>query len=115
LYFLNLVFDAHSSYIDMAALLTPLLWSFLPPQITHAILPTLSSSLPHLLPPALRGSPGYARNYRLVSTAVVVIWLGWTIASPLERAPASDTNWYDLLDVGRGADEDGLKKAFRTL
>ncbi|ORY32270.1 DnaJ domain-containing protein [Naematelia encephala] len=101
----------------MSALLTPVLWCFLPSQITHFILPHLSSNFPAIFPPAPRNSPSYARNYRLAFTGVVVLWLSWTFmregSSRGEQVLVED--WYALLGVARDVDDDGLKRAFRTL
>ncbi|WVW82306.1 hypothetical protein I302_104312 [Kwoniella bestiolae CBS 10118] len=98
----------------MASLLTPLLWSFLPSQITHQILPYLSSSLPGIFPSAQRGSPTYLRNYRLAFTGVICTYLAYTFYKG-EGGQDFKEDYYALLDVNKGVDEDGLKRAYRNL
>ena len=98
---------------SMAAVLSPLLWSFLPNQITHIVLPYLSNSLPQIFPPALKGSEGYARNFRIASTGIISGWLLYSFLS--EGSSGNQDDWYEILGVGKDVDDDGLKKAFRTL
>ena len=92
------------------SVLSPLLWSFLPSQLASVLLPYATQLLPALFPPAPRGSPLYARNHRWVYTALIVGYLGWTW-----KAGDSSDDWYAMLDVPRWAEDDELKKAFRTL
>lgn len=93
--------------------LSPLLWSFLPARLTHFILPTLSQILPAVFPPAQRGSPTYTRNYRYAYTLVVTLYLSYSFVS--DGASIAGEDWYALLGVGRLAEDDTLRKAFRTL
>ena len=93
------------------SLLPPLLWSFLPSPLTHLLLPHLSSLLPAILPPSPRHTQTYAHNYRLVFTLVVLSYLAYTFVA--DRAGPVD--FYALLGVGIGADDDVLRRAFRTL
>jgi hypothetical protein len=97
----------------MSEYAAPLLWSFLPAQITAALLPTLSGLVPRLLPPAAPGTPGYARNFRLVITALVLGWLAYAFVT--DRPDEKGGDWYDLLGVPVRVGDDGLKKAFRGL
>ncbi|WWD17878.1 hypothetical protein CI109_102322 [Kwoniella shandongensis] len=97
----------------MSSLFTPLLWSFLPSQLTHTLLPYLSSYFPALLPAAPRNTSTYNRNYRLVFTGVVCVWLAYSFVTDEERTKGED--WYSLLGVDVGVDDDGLKRAFRSL
>lgn len=92
--------------------LSPLLWAFLPPQLTQILLPYVSSTLPFLFPPSSPGTPGYRRNYRLLFTALVTLWLGYTFITQSEERSRS---YYDVLGVSYGAGEAELKKAFRGL
>ncbi|WWD09421.1 hypothetical protein V865_007545 [Kwoniella europaea PYCC6329] len=98
----------------MSSLLTPFLWSFLPGQITHQLLPYLSSSLPGIFPPASRGSPTYLRNYRIAFTGVICTYLAYTFYTG-ETSQNIREDFYALLGVNKDVDEDGLKKAYRTL
>ncbi|KAK4687998.1 hypothetical protein P7C73_g2105, partial [Tremellales sp. Uapishka_1] len=93
------------------ALLTPLLLTVVPSQLTHFLLPHLSATLPQLLPPSPKGSPTYQRNFKLVFTAVISLWLAYSFVSNGN----DELSWYDVLGVARDADDDGLRKAFRTL
>lgn len=93
------------------SLLTPLLWSLIPSQITHVILPYLTQYLPGIFPPAPPGSPLAARNYRWAFTLVVVSYLAYSFA----QGSGADGDWYNLLGVSRDADDGEIKKAFRTL
>lgn len=94
----------------MASLLSPLLWSFVPQQLAGVLIPYASQILPSLFPPAPKGSPAYARNYRWVYTALIVGYLAWTWTSG-----DNADDWYEMLQLPRWADDDQLKKAFRTL
>ena len=94
------------------SLVTPLLWSLLPSQITHLILPYLTHFLPFIFPPSPRGTPTYAYNYKCVFSLVVLGYLSYTFF--LEREDRTE-DWYGLLGCDRGADDDTLKKAFRNL
>lgn len=96
----------------MSYILTSFLASFLPSQITTAILPYLSANLPAIFPPAPRGSPRYLHNYRLAFTGVICIWQGYSF---LKDGLGNGDDWYRLLNVQGNADEDALKSAFRTL
>ncbi|KLT39069.1 DnaJ-domain-containing protein, partial [Cutaneotrichosporon oleaginosum] len=97
----------------MSEYAAPLLWSFLPAQLTAALLPTLSGLAPRLLPPAPPGTPGYTRNFRRVITALVLGWLAYAFFT--DRPDEKGGDWYDLLGVPVRVGEDGLKKAFRGL
>ncbi|KAK8865933.1 hypothetical protein IAR55_001082 [Kwoniella newhampshirensis] len=97
----------------MSSLFTPLLWSFLPSQLTHVLLPYLSSCVPALLPPSPRHTSTYVRNYRLVFTGVVCVWLAYSFFTDEDKIKGDD--WYALLGVGRDVDDDGLRRAFRSL
>lgn len=92
--------------------LSPLLWAFLPPQLTQILLPFASQFLPFLFPPSAPGSQGYRRNYRLLFTTLVTLWLAYTFVTQSEDRGRS---YYDVLGVGYGAGEGELKKAFRGL
>lgn len=92
------------------SLLSPLLWSFVPSQLAAVLIPYASQVLPSLFPPAPKGTPVYARNYRWIYSSLIVGYLAWTWCS----GDDSD-NWYALLGVPRWADDDALKKAFRNL
>lgn len=92
--------------------LSPLLWAFLPPQLTQILLPYVSAFLPFLFPPSSPGSPQYRKNYRLLFTTLVTLWLGYTFVTQSEERSRS---YYDVLGVGYGAGEGELKKAFRGL
>ncbi|WWC58733.1 uncharacterized protein I303_101277 [Kwoniella dejecticola CBS 10117] len=98
----------------MSTVLTPLLWSFLPGQISHQILPYLSSFLPGLFPPSPRDSPKYLRNYRIAFTGVVSLYLAYTLYKG-EDTQSTAEDYYALLGVSTNVDDDGLKKAYRTL
>ncbi|WWC66262.1 uncharacterized protein I206_100163 [Kwoniella pini CBS 10737] len=98
----------------MSSLLTPLLWSFLPAQITHQILPYLSSFLPNVFPTSPRGSPTYLRNYRIAFTGVICTYLAYTLYKG-ENSQSSTEDYYALLGVSKQVDEDGLKRAYRNL
>ena len=94
------------------SLLTPLLFSFLPGQITHLLVPRISSALPQLLPPAPKGTPAYARNYRLVFTLVILLYVAYTFRA---EDSGSEEEWYSLLGLRRDADDDAIRRAFRSL
>ncbi|AFR93945.2 chaperone protein DNAJ [Cryptococcus neoformans C23] len=96
----------------MSYILTSFLASFLPSQITTAILPYLSANLPSIFPPAPRGSPRYLHNYRLAFTGAICIWQAYSF---LKGGLGNDDDWYRLLNVQVNADEDALKSAFRSL
>lgn len=102
----------HGQGTLMSYILTSFLASFLPSQITTAILPYLSANLPSIFPPAPRGSPRYLHNYRLVFTGVICIWQAYSF---LKGGLGNDDDWYRLLNVQVNADEDALKSAFRSL
>ena len=93
------------------SLLAPLLWSLVPSQLTHILLPHLSSSLPFIFPPSPRGSPIYTQNYNILFTFLVLAYLAYSFASDSGEVD----NWYTLLGVGTSVDDDSLRKAFRTL
>ncbi|ODN84457.1 hypothetical protein L202_00404 [Cryptococcus amylolentus CBS 6039] len=95
----------------MSFLISSLLASFLPSQITTILLPHLSSNLPTIFPPAPKGSPTYARNYRVAFTGVICVWQAYTLA----KGGLGGEGWYGLLGVTKSADEDDLKKAFRLI
>ncbi|XAO23275.1 hypothetical protein I312_102053 [Cryptococcus bacillisporus CA1280] len=96
----------------MSYILTSFFASFLPSQITTAILPYLSANLPSIFPPAPRGSPRYLCNYRLAFTGVICIWQAYSF---FKDGLGNEDDWYRLLSVQGNADEDALKSAFRTL
>lgn len=89
---------------------TPLLWSILPSQLTHILIPYLSSFLPLLFPPSAKGTPGYQQNYRRAYTALVVGYLTYTFV-----ASEGVWDWYAILGVSKDVDDDGLKRAYRRL
>ncbi|RSH90380.1 hypothetical protein EHS25_000985 [Saitozyma podzolica] len=91
----------------------PLLWALLPSQLTHLALPYLTSSLPSLFPPAARGSPLYARNFRWAFSGIVVGYLALSFVR--EGGDGAVEDWYALLGVNREADDETLRKAFRGL
>jgi hypothetical protein len=93
--------------------LAPLLWALLPSQLTHLALPYLTSSLPSLFPPAPRGSPLYARNFRWAFSGIVVGYLALSFVR--EGGDSAVEDWYALLGVSREADDETLRKAFRGL
>jgi hypothetical protein len=108
----------------MSSILTPFLYSLLPSQTTTLILPYLTTSFPSLFPPSQPGTPQYRRNYQITYTLLVGGYLGYTLINDLSlgvgmgrggggRVDGED--WYALLGVKRSVDEDGLKRAFRTL
>ncbi|WVR05890.1 hypothetical protein IAU60_002916 [Kwoniella sp. DSM 27419] len=98
------------------SLLSPLLWSFLPGQIAHAILPYLSTVLPGIFPSAPKGTSTYVQNYKLALTSVICLYLAWTFYAENESTGAgASENWYKLLGVATDVDDDGLKRAFRSL
>ena len=92
-------------------LLSPLLWSFVPSQLTHILLPYLVSTFPGLFLPSPRGSPTYAYNYRIVYTLVVTAYLVYSFVGQ----GGGGQDWYALLQVARTADDEVIKKAFRSL
>nr|KIR87229.1 hypothetical protein I308_02173 [Cryptococcus tetragattii IND107] len=96
----------------MSYILTSFFASFLPSQITTAILPYLSANLPSIFPPAPKGSPRYLYNYRLAFTGVICIWQAYSF---FKDGMGNEDDWYRLLSVQGNADEDALKSAFRTL
>ncbi|WWC86250.1 uncharacterized protein L201_001123 [Kwoniella dendrophila CBS 6074] len=98
----------------MSSLLSPLLWSFLPAQITHQILPYLTQFVPAIFPAAPRGSPTYIRNYRIAFTGVICTYLAYTFYTN-EKDKNIREDFYGLLGVSTDVDEDGLKKAYRNL
>ena len=89
-----------------------LLWYFLPSQITHALLPHLSTYLPALFPPAFKGASTYARNYRHAYTALVLGYLAYSAWTSPDRW---GEDYYAVLGVSRGEGDEGLRRAFRTL
>lgn len=92
------------------SLASPFLWYLIPSQLTGILIPYASQVLPGIFPPAQKGSPVYARNYRWIYTALIVGYLAWTWTSV-----DSGDDWYALLGVPRWAEDEDLKKAFRTL
>lgn len=94
------------------SILAPFLWSLLPAQLTHVILPYLSTSLPSIFPPSPRGSPTYAHNHRIASTLLVIGYVGYSF---LSDGHDDLGDWYELLRVETGTDDDSLRRAFRTL
>ncbi|WRT64152.1 uncharacterized protein IL334_001081 [Kwoniella shivajii] len=98
----------------MSSLLSPLLWSVLPSQITHQIIPYLNTYLPSLFPAEPRGSPGYIRNYRYAFTGVIFTYLAYTFFKSDEKGNTTE-DFYALLGVEKDVDADGLKRAFRSL
>jgi hypothetical protein len=93
---------------------SPVLWAFLPGQISQLLIPFLSSALPGFFPSAPKGSPGYQRNYKWAYTIVVVSYLVYTFASSTIGAQGLE-DWYAVLGVSVDVDDEGLKKAFRAL
>lgn len=102
----------HGQGTLMSYILTSFFASFLPSQITTAILPYLSANLPSIFPPAPKGSPRYLYNYRLAFTGVICIWQAYSF---FKDGMGNEDDWYRLLSVQGNADEDALKSAFRTL
>ena len=96
----------------MSALLSQLLWSAVPSQLTHALIPKLTAALPNVFPPGDRSSRAYRTNYRIVYTLLVAGYLLWQLAS---SAGASADDWYSLLGVRRTADDATIKRSFRSL
>jgi hypothetical protein len=94
------------------SLLAPLLWAFLPSQLTHLALPHLTRLYPSIFPPAPRGSPAYAERFKWSFSGIVVLYLAWSF---LREGGDGGEDWYALLGVNKEVDEDGLKRAFRTL
>ncbi|KAL1410602.1 hypothetical protein Q8F55_004619 [Vanrija albida] len=98
--------------MSMWTYLSPVLWSLLPGQAVHAALPVLCSLAPGLLPPAPPGTPAYARNYRRVLTAGILLYLAYALATA-DTGAAGD--WYATLGVSPLATDDELRRAFRSL
>jgi hypothetical protein len=96
----------------MASLLSPLLWSFIPAQLTTTLLPHLSTHLPALFPPSPARTPQYAKNYRNVYTLLIAGYLAYTL---LQHDTTRGEDLYALLGVSRTVDDEGLKRAFRAL
>ncbi|WVQ70933.1 hypothetical protein IAR50_000458 [Cryptococcus sp. DSM 104548] len=95
----------------MSFLISSLLASFLPSSITTILLPHLSTNLPAIFPPAPKGSPVYARNYRVAFTGVICVWQAYAFF----KDGLGSEGWYELLGVTKDADDDELKKAFRLI
>ena len=93
------------------SLLAPFLWSLIPSQLTHILIPHLTTSLPSIFPPSPRGTPVYTYNYNILFTFLVIAYLAYSFASD----SGDVDNWYSLLGVDTSADDDSLRKAFRTL
>jgi len=92
------------------SMLSPLLWSFVPSQLASVLVPYATQIFPPLFPPAAKGTPLYARNYRWVYTSLIIGYLAWTWSSG-----DNGDDWYSMMGVPRWADDDTLKRAFRTL
>ena len=98
----------------MSSPLSPVLWAFLPGQISHLLVPYLSSFLPGIFPPAPKNTQAYQRSYKLAYTLVVVGYLAYTFLSSSTSGPELQ-DWYAVLGVPVDVDDDGLKRAYRGL
>ena len=95
------------------SLFSPLLWAFLPGQLSDLLVPFLSSALPGIFPRASKGTAAYQRNYRWAYSLLVVGYLAWTFGTSGNEGQGH--SWYAILGVPVDVDDDGLKRAFRKL
>ena len=96
-----------------SSLLAPLLWSFLPGYLTRLSIPYFSAYLPALFPSAPPGSQRFRQNYRLIFSFFVGCYLIWSFLQV--RDTKIEDDWYGLLRLDRGAGDEALRKAFRSL
>ncbi|KAH9920917.1 uncharacterized protein B0H18DRAFT_828073, partial [Fomitopsis serialis] len=96
----------------LSAILYLIGWSYLPHLATSKLLPIF-----HRFYPALSGrpapppnSPLYFRHYRYVYAITVISYLFYTFHQAASSLPP---NYYEMLAVDPGADENALKLAFR--
>lgn len=89
-------------------------WSILPNLITNFIQSFLDKNVrTSLYIPAPKGTSGYVTNRKKVYSAVIVVYLTWTVYYAFQSTWSS--NWYSLLGVDQTVDEAGLKTASRAL
>ena len=96
----------------MSSLISPFLWSFLPSHLTSIILPYLTQTVPSLFPPCPPNTTQAKKNHRNVYTLLIFFYICYNIYSG-STDPKDD--YYALLGVSRGIDDEGLKRAYRTL
>lgn len=89
-------------------------WSVLPNLITNVVQSFLDKNIrTPLYVPAVKGTSGYVTNRKKVYSAVILLYLSWTIYYAFQSTWSP--NWYTLLGVDQDVDEAGLKAASRAL